>query len=142
MVLPFMVGIRRAMRRHQGLPPPPTRLPLWRLLLGELAWAFRQLLAAPWVLGALVLGSAASMAVLGAAAPGPVLDPPWRILVALGVGLLLAVGVRRVRYAAGTGGSAGEGERHPGTAAVVLSGSVAAVVLAVWLLVWLVTHLG
>lgn len=141
MVFPFMVGIRRALRRHQGLPPPPTRLPLWRLLLGELAWASRQLLAAPWVLGGLVLGSAASVAVLGAAAPGPVLDPPWRILVALGVGLLLAVGARTVRYG-GTGGPVGEGERRPGTAAVVLSGSVAAVVLAAWLLVWLVTHLG
>lgn len=32
----------RAMRRHQGVPPR-ARLPMWRLLIGEIRYAWRSL---------------------------------------------------------------------------------------------------
>lgn len=142
MLLPFMVGLRRAMRRHQGARPA-TRLPLWRLLLGELWWAVRQLVGAPWTLGGLLFGAVGSFAVLSSAAPGPVLALGWRILVATAVGYLVAAAARGMHVARTGPASGPDGERRlrPLTGAGILAGAVAAVVLLVWLGIWVITHL-
>lgn len=144
MIIIGMGAVRRAMRRHQGLEPPPRHhLPLWRLLLGELLWALRQLWEELRVLAVLVIGGVGTFAVLGDPAPGPVLPLPGRLLVALAGGLVLARGVWAwiqrgragpVRTATGT--------RKPAVAATELVGLVAAVVLLVWLVLWLATFMG
>ena len=141
----FIVGTaaRRAMRRHQGLPPPRgPRLPLWRLLLGEAAWALQELGREPLVLGALLLGWAGTIAVLGSTAPGPVLPWPGRILLALLAGLVVARGAwawlrRRARSASRDG----RAEVRPGVAATEVVAALAGLVLLGWLLVWLATLL-
>lgn len=138
-----MTAARRVMRRHQGLEPPPKhRLPLWRLLLGELLWALRQLWEEPRVLAVLTLGAVATFAVLGAPAPGPVLPLPGRILVALIGGLVLARGTWAwtQRGRTSPGGTAVR-EDAPAIAATEVVGLAAAVVLLVWLVLWLATAL-
>src|SRR6056297_2906310 len=92
MIIVGMASARRRMRQHQDIPPRRPHLPLWRLLLGEAAWALRQVVREPRILAALLVGAAATLAVLGAAAPGPVLPWTGRIVVALLVGLALARG--------------------------------------------------
>lgn len=142
MIIIGMTAARRAMRRHQGLAPPPTHhLPLWRLLLGEFLWALRQLWEESRVLAALVVGGVGTFAVLGDPAPGPVLPVPGRLLVALVGGLVLARGVwawiqRRLvqRTQATTAGA-----KRPAVAATEVVGFIAAVVLLVWLVLWLAT---
>lgn len=141
MIIIGMSAARRAMRRHQGLEPPPRHhLPLWRLLLGELLWALRQLWEEPRVLAALLVGGVGTFAVLGDPAPGPVLPVPGRLVISLVGGLVLARGiwawrqrgrVDPVQHAAGV--------TRPALAATELVGLVAAVVLLGWLVLWLVT---
>jgi hypothetical protein len=42
MAVPFvastLAAVRSAMRRHQHVPPSTPRVPMWRLLLGEVAY--------------------------------------------------------------------------------------------------------
>lgn len=141
MIIIGMSAARRAMRRHQGLEVPPRhRLPLWRLLLGELLWALRQLWEEPRVLAVLALGGVATFAVLGDPAPGPVLPLPGRLLASLVGGLALARGVwawiQRGRSRPGSGST---GEHAPAIAATEVVGVAAAGVLLVWLVLWVVT---
>jgi hypothetical protein len=140
MIILSIASARRRMREHQGIPQPRPRLPLWRLVLGELGWALQQLVREPRVLVALVVGAVATVAVLDAEAPGPMLPWPGRVVVGLVAGLALARGtwawIRR--------GDAARSERRGGTPAVAATEVVAAlvgVVLVGWLLVWLATLL-
>lgn len=116
---------------------------MWRLVGGELLWALRQLVAAPWVLAGLLVGFAATLAVLDAAAPGPVLEAPWRILVAIGAGLLLASSARGIQWS--TGRTVPHDReplgpvRRPLTAATEVAGSITLLVLVAWLVTWGVT---
>lgn len=112
---------------------------MWRLLGGEVVWGLRQLVQAPWVLLGLLVGGAATFAVLDAAAPGPVLEPPWRVLVAIVAGLLIATGIRRLR---GLGRSNGESPRdvRPVLGAAVVSAAATALVLLAWLVAWTIEH--
>jgi hypothetical protein len=64
---------RRAMRRHQGLPPDRKR-PMWRLLLGEFAYLLGQLVRPRVLVPALVAAGVVTLG-LSPATPGPVLDP-------------------------------------------------------------------
>lgn len=143
--LSLMAAMRRVMRRHQDVPPPGRgRIPMWRLLGGELLWAVRQLTARPAVLAGLLAGFAATLAVLGAAAPGPILEPPWRVVVALGAGWLVAGATGQVQELLGDeprSAPAGD-RRRPVLGAGIVSGGLTAVVLVVWLVVWLLTGLG
>lgn len=141
MIIVGMTAARRAMRRHQGLEPPPRHhLPLWRLLLGELLWALRQLWEEPRVLAALVVGGVGSFAVLGDPAPGPVLPLPGRFVVSLVGGLVLARGVWAwIRRGRADPVQTAAGARKPAVAATELVGLVAAVVLLGWLVLWLAT---
>lgn len=132
------------MRHHQDLPPRGSRIPLWRLISGELLWALRQLARAPWVLAGLVLGFTATVAVLHSAAPGPVLDPPWRVLVAIAAGMLLAGaahGIQHSTRAEPPSGRHTEGQRRPLTAAIIVAGTITFIVLMIWLVVWAITNL-
>ena len=141
MIFVGMAAVRRRMRKHQHIPArvPPT--PLWRLLLGEARWAFTQLSREPRVLVALLVGAAVTPALLGAAAPGPVLPWPGRILVGLLVGLALTHGTwawirRRARAARGV-----QQELAPGVAATEVVAALVGLVLLGWLVAWLVTSL-
>lgn len=140
-----MIGIaaaRRLMRQHQGEPTGRgPRLPLWRLLLGEVLWALRQLRREPRVLGALVVGVGATLAVFGAAAPGPVLPWPGRVLVSLAVGLVLARGAWAWISRGGRRVHQSDQESAPAVAATEVVALTAAAVLLGWLLVWVVTLL-
>ncbi len=138
-----MTAARRVMRRHQGLELPPRhRLPLWRLLLGELSWALRQLWEEPRVLIALAAGAVATFAVLGEPAPGPVLPLPGRLLVSLIGGLALARGMWAWTQRGRTSpGRTAVREDAPAIAATEVVGLVAAVVLLVWLVLWVATAL-
>lgn len=132
------------MRRHQDLPPRAGRIPMWRLLGGELLWALRQLVSAPWVLAGLVVGFAATVAVLHSAAPGPVLEPPWRLLVGVGAGVLLASAARGIQRSTESDPPAGRRQEQQGgpvTAATIVAGITTCIVLLIWLLAWAVTHL-
>lgn len=127
------------MRRHQGVPADRDRVPLSRLVAGELGWAIRQVAHSPTVAVGLVGGTAATLAVLGQAAPGPVLDAPWRLIVAVAAGLSVAAALRRLRSArAPTGRRDRVGSDAPLVGAVVLAGAVTALVLVVWLAAWAV----
>ena len=64
---------RRAMRRHQGLPPDRKR-PMWRLLLGEFAYVLGQFVRPRVLVPALVAAGVVTLG-LSPATPGPVLDP-------------------------------------------------------------------
>ena len=136
-----MAAARRLMRQHQGIPPRRPRLPLWRLLLGEAGWVLRELVRAPLVVVALLAGGVAAVAVLDAAAPGPVLPWPGRLVVGLLVGLAIARGTwswvrrRRRRDARGTRRPA------PQVAATELVAALVTLVLVGWLAVWLVALL-
>ncbi|MBW3662641.1 MAG: hypothetical protein KY469_06030 [Actinobacteria bacterium] len=68
-----MATARRAMRRHQGLPPDRKR-PLWRLVLGEFAYMLGQLVRPRLLVPALVAAGVVTLG-LSPATPGPVLDP-------------------------------------------------------------------
>lgn len=144
MILIGMAAARRAMRRHQDVPPPrATRLPLWRLVLGEAAWAVRQLVGEPRVLAALLLGVAATLAVLDAAAPGPVLPWPGRTLLALLAGLVVARGASARVHRRSTPASPGDDGAGPGPGIAVTEvvAALAGMVLLGWLATWLVTVL-
>ncbi|MBW3578046.1 MAG: hypothetical protein KY462_09985 [Actinobacteria bacterium] len=136
----IMAAMRRMMRRHQGLPASGSKLPMWRLIAGEIGWAGRQLLQRPSVLVALVVGFAATLSVLGAAAPGPVLTIPWRVLTAITAGWLVASAVRGIQVARAHGDEPANraGEQRPVLGAAVISGGLAVAVLTIWLAVWLV----
>jgi hypothetical protein len=134
------VAWRRAMRRHRHLPEHDWRLPIWRLIGGELVWAARQLAAQPWMLAGSFAGFAATLGVLSAAAPGPILAPPWRVLVAIAAGLLVAAGVRGLWRSLDAGNSARgarptEDER-PLVGAAVITGGLTVTTLMLWLAVW------
>lgn len=132
------------MRRHQDLPAHGRRLPLWRLVGGELVWAGRQLATERWALVGLFGGFAATFSVLSTAAPGPIVDPPWRMLTASVVGLLIAAGVRGLRLRANSAGHKATRRRaadtRPLIGATVISGALAVVLLISWMIVWLVEH--
>lgn len=139
-----MTAARRVMRRHQGLDAPVRhRLPLWRLLLGELLWALRQLWEEPRVLAALLAGGIGTFAVFGELAPGPFLPLPGRLLVALVGGHVLAraawAWTRRDRTRSAQVTSAGA--KQPAVALTEVVGVVAAATLLVWLVLWLVALL-
>jgi hypothetical protein len=140
MIILSIASARRRMREHQGIPQPRPRLPLWRLVLGELGWALQQLVREPRVLAALLVGAVATIAVLDAAAPGPMLPWPGRVVVGLLAGLALARGVwawiRRgdAPRPEGPGGL-------PGVAATEVVAVLVGVVLMGWVLVWLTTLL-
>lgn len=133
--LAFIATIRRAMRRHQGVPDPKARVPMWRLLAGEVAWGIRQLIPHPLVLAGLAGGFVTTIAVLSAAAPGPILDLQWRVLVAVAVGLLLAAGARRLEESTGAPSDASDADR-PLLGATVVSAAIIVLVLVAWLVVW------
>lgn len=113
---------------------------MWRLLGGELLWALRQVVAAPWVLSGLLVGFVGTLLVLGAGAPGPVADPPWRVLIAVAVGLLLAAGGRAIlgQDASLRSEVDREGQVRPMTAATIVASVIAVATLMVWFAVWLV----
>lgn len=138
MIIPGIAGVRRAMRRHQAIPPRRPRLPLWRLVLGEVWWAIQQLWHEPRVLVALLVGGPVTVAVLGATAPGPVLPWPGRIVTALVAGLALARGtwawIKRRRSRTGSS----QRDAAPGVAATEVVAGLVALVLVGWLVVWLV----
>ena len=129
-----MAAARRLMRQHQGIPPRRPRQPLWRLLLGEAAWALGQLVREPLLLVVLLVGGALAVAVLDAAAPGPVLPWPGRIVVGLLVGLALARGtwtwLRRRTARPRTRQAA------PQVAATEVVASLVTLVLLGWLAAW------
>lgn len=133
------------MRRHQDLPKQGRRLPLWRLVGGELVWAGRQLTTQPWALVGLFGGFAATFSVLSTAAPGPILDPPWRMLTAIVVGILIASGVHGLRLRADAAGQNATRRRaadtRPLIGAMVISGALAVVLLISWIIVWLIEHI-
>ena len=141
MLFTFVPALRRAMRRHQGLPARSSGLPMWRLLGGELLWAIRQVIAAPWVLAGLVVGSVGTLLVLDSGAPGPVAELPMRVLLAVVVGWLLAAGGRAISDRDASSRATGDdrSEVRPLAAATILAAAIAAVALLMWLLVWLVT---
>lgn len=114
---------------------------MWRLLGGELLWALRQVIAAPWVLAGLLGGFVGTLLVLGVDAPGPVAELPLRLLIATAVGLLLAAGGRAVsgRDASSRSERGEEGQVRPLTAATIVASVIAVVTLLTWLVVWLVT---
>lgn len=132
------------MRRHQNVPDFSRghQLPLWRLVAGELGWAGRQLVAGPWVLAGLLGGFAATLGVLSATAPGPIVVMPWRLLTAIAVGLLVAAGVRGLRRSVGAarrnGGRRRVDDARPLTGAVELAAALTVAILAVWLIVWVI----
>lgn len=132
MIIFGMAAARRRMREHQGIAPRRASLPLWRLVLGEAAWALRELAREPVVVVALLAGAVTGLAVLGAAAPGPVVPWPGRVVVALFVGLLVARAVahRRERRDAEPG-------HEPAVAATEVVGALAGLVLLGWLTAWL-----
>ena len=140
MIILGMAAARRSMREHQGIPPRQPQQPLWRLLLGEAGWALRELAGEPRVLGVLLIGAVVTPALLGAAAPGPVLPWPGRIVVGLVVGLALARGawtwVRRDRDP-----DSARPDAAPAIAATEVVAGLVALVLAGWLVAWLVTLL-
>lgn len=78
------LGVRRAMAKDQRRPLPCT-LPLWRLLLEEIALMARRI--GRWkVWSVLAVAFASYLAVevaLSSATPGPALAEVWRWLVAL-----------------------------------------------------------
>ena len=138
MIIVGMAAARRRMRQHQGIPPRTPREPLRKLLLGEAGWALRQLVHEPRVLAALLVGGAVSLAVLDAAAPGPVLPWPGRVVVSMLSGLALARGtwawIRRRARAARRGPGAA-----PAVAATEVVAALTGLLLVVWLVVWSVT---
>lgn len=83
-----MAGARQAMRRHQRVPPRPP-IPLWKLVLGEIAYLLRQLRQPRRTIPAVV---AATAIVIGLSpwTPGPVAAPALLILLA---GVAAALGV-------------------------------------------------
>lgn len=134
-------ALRQAMRRHQHLPQRGPRRPVWQLIGGELIWAARQLVTRPLVLAGLLGGFAAALGVLGAAAPGPILDLPWRVLAAIGAGLAVAAcvrGLERVQGARDRHQPRPDEDEQALLGAAVISGGVTATTLIVWLVVWLI----
>ena len=129
-----MAAARRLMRQHQGIPPRRPTLPLWRLALGEAGWALRQLVRVPLVGAALLVGGVLAVVLLDAAAPGPVLPWPGRVVVGLLVGLALARGtwtwVRRSARDPGARSTA------PAVAATEVAAALVTLVLVGWLGVW------
>ena len=84
-------------RRHRD-PPRRPRQPLWRLLLGELAWAAREALH-PVKLGVAALAALGVGLVLGPTTPGPVLGAGPRLAVAVLLGFVgLAVAHRLLQH--------------------------------------------
>jgi hypothetical protein len=138
MIILSIASARRRMREHQGIPQPRPRLPLWRLLLGELGWALQQLVREPRLLMALLVGAVATIAVLDAEAPGPMLPWPGRVVLGLVAGLALARGtwawIRRGDAAPSRSGT-------PAVAATEVVAALVGLVLVGWLLVWLATLL-
>lgn len=97
MALPPLVAgaraLRRALARHQGhAPQRAARVPLWRLLAGELLlllrWPFEHHRARVWLPAAAV--AVATVVGLSDATPGPVLALPGRLTLAI---VLAAVGI-------------------------------------------------
>ncbi|MDH3302496.1 MAG: hypothetical protein OES24_18500 [Acidimicrobiia bacterium] len=98
---------RRALAQDQGRPLP-CRLPLWRLVIGEIAvlarrvgrWRFSALIAIGFV--SILLAQIA----FSPSTPGPVLTNPWRwvaaaLLAAVGLaGWAVVHAVRRTKAAA------------------------------------------
>lgn len=113
---------------------------MWRLLGGELVWALRQLAARPWVGLGLAGGATATFAVLSAIAPGPVIDPPWRLLVAIAAGLVVAAGIRELERSLAKPTGTEHREDRDGELPLIGAAEVAAgatvAVLIVWLAVW------
>jgi hypothetical protein len=135
-----MATARRLMRRHQGLPeapPPRRRLPLWRLMLGELRWALEQLWGEPRVGAGLAVGTLITLSLLGAAAPGPVLPWPGRVVVSLLVGLVIARGAWAMT-SRDRSPSRGP-EVAPDLAATEVVALAVVGILGVWLAAWVVT---
>ena len=129
-----MAAARRLMRQHQEIPPRRPRLPLWRLLLGEVAWALRELVREPFVLAGLLGGGVLAVVLLDAAAPGPVLPWPGRIVVGLLVGLAIARGVWTWRRRGSQ--RQGSGRAGPVVAATEVVAALVTLVLVGWLAVW------
>ncbi len=113
---------------------------MWRLLGGELLWALRQLAARPWTAFGLVGGFVATFSILSAIAPGPIVDPPWRLLMALASGLVIAAGVRELEPARGRPADMTVrdevDEQLPLVGATVVCAGATVAVLIAWLAVW------
>lgn len=76
-------GIRRAMERDQGRPRP-SPVPLWRLLLDEIALMARRVGRwKVWSVVAVVFAGVLAIEIsFSTATPGPVLEGPTRVLIA------------------------------------------------------------
>lgn len=146
-----MAGARRAMRRHQDVPPR-SALPLWKLLLGELVYLLREVGKPRRLVPALLAGTLIGVG-LSPWTPGPVAAPALRVLlavVAAGLGMWagtrLPVSSGRPGYGGDSFGVSDAGRRQPpvggwrgavsGIGAVVFFGFVA--VAAGWLLAVLI----
>lgn len=86
------------MARHQDRPPRDARrLPLWRLLIDEVVYLFKQAVRPPavwaWTLAAMV--ALVVMVGLAEATPGPVVSIGWRAVAAVALAAMVAVVVRR-----------------------------------------------
>lgn len=93
MVASLARSVRAAMRRHQEVPPG-TQRSTWRLVVGEVAWLLGQLLSPDRFVPALA-AAVLVLLVLGPDTPGPVVQVPWRGLLAALLGVVAgAVGPR------------------------------------------------
>lgn len=113
---------------------------MWQLLAGELFWGLRQLAANPWLALGLAGGVSVAFAALSTAAPGPVLDTQWRLLVAIVAGLVVSTGIRELQQtAAGRNAEPARGDHHrPLLGAAIVSATATVLILLTWLIVWLI----
>lgn len=114
---------------------------MWRLLLGEMVWALRQLAAEPLVPLGMVVGFVVTLLVLDAAAPGPVLEGLWRMVVAVVAGHLVGSGAAWLKHVVANRRSVAGGEAAtddmPVVGATVIAGVATVALLLAWLVVWL-----
>ncbi|MDP9021973.1 MAG: hypothetical protein M3N57_04575 [Actinomycetota bacterium] len=77
------VGLRRFLARHQGRPPSAARsVPLWRLVLDEVAYLLRMSVRRRWLRVWLPAAVVVATVMVGLAefTPGPVIAVEWRLV--------------------------------------------------------------